>query len=285
MIVRFRVVASPDRLFNAPALESVACEQVPRIGDAHHDVRGSYRVVKVMEDVDPDHGRVERGPVVYVVKEGRTQTGGTLGIGLLNASFIANPSQGLRDCIERANAARRTGSIEQYRRHIEEFLFLSNAVARGIGPGPRREHADAIPYLPIYSKDDRLVSRFRDGLIMACFSAHVQSVRSINLIASMLDRVDVNRPTLFIISEPILLRSGSKAVQSIRDHTVQGACPILVLTLAGRDVDSRMAMDAGATATHPFPQTIAEYPALVTRIRTLLTSSRTAGDQVTELNA
>ncbi len=68
MQTRIRLATSPRNLLSAPALGIVEKQCLPKIGDIHEDASGRYRVIKVMEHVDPEQGCPAHGPIMYVVK-------------------------------------------------------------------------------------------------------------------------------------------------------------------------------------------------------------------------
>jgi hypothetical protein len=271
MYVRIQLAPSFERFFGAPSLWSGEQESLPAIGDSYDNHNARFRVVKVMLDVDPECGSQHRGPVVFVVKidPNHAHVDGSMRA-LVNASFFANVSGGLRDCIERADAARRQRNSELYRKHIEEFLFLSHAASRLMGPGRTGDAKPILPYLPMYGATNGLTRVLRDGLIDHSFGAQVMPVISLQTLRSILDRVDVMRPTVVIITEPIILQTGLTAISVIRKHPNTEACPVLVLTQPGRIHDGILAMGAGATDVLGFPSTKEDYVVVVSHLRAIL---------------
>ncbi len=265
MHIRFLLAASPTDLFSAPSLAVEDRERIPEVGDAYDDDAGSYRAVKVLQDVDPAHGSTLRGAVVYMV---RVDQGPSAALrGKIPLSVLLNTASALRACMERAEAARRGGRSEQYRRHIEEFLFLSNTVARLIGP---RSAPDPLPYVPVYSENTGLVRLLREGLIETSFAAQVEAVHSLPTLAWVLQRMDPSRPSLFIVTEPVTLHRGIAAIRAIREHAHGADCPILVLAHQQRASDERLARVAGANAYAEFPAAIDQFPRLAERIVALI---------------
>lgn len=118
MNVRLRLAPSSTELFAAPSLGTVEAKLLPRIGDAYDDESGAYRVIKVMEDVDPEYGNSERGPIAYVVKVDRAPITSELpGDHQARATKMVDGLLDLGDCMRRGLSTPCRGvSVHQQRR-------------------------------------------------------------------------------------------------------------------------------------------------------------------------
>jgi CheY-like chemotaxis protein len=188
----------------------------------------------------------------------------------MDAFTVDTTANALRECVERANQARRRGETDVYRRHIEEFLFISHAIA-GATSGPRTgDQGMTLPHLVVMHDNLAMVDLLREGLLEFGFAALVEPVRSLDVLGMKLDACDADRPMLFVVISQLRLGSGLAAMHRIRAHARTVSRPILVLTLQERQSDAALALGAGASDYALFPDTIEGYVPLIERIRSLL---------------
>ena len=184
-----------------------------------------------------------------------------------NASMLSR----LRECNQRANAARAAGNSSEYRRLIEEFLFLSHAAATELVP-TSTNHASAlpIPHLLIFECSSGLTHLLREGLIEYGFAAHVTRIPSLPALSAALAGLDYKRRTMFIITDRLTLDGGLAAIHDIRKHPQAKLCPILVLTYQLRGPECALAISAGATEYGIIPENIQAYRPLRMQIERMI---------------
>jgi len=271
MIVRFRISSAFVNLFGSPQLCVVDMDSLPLIGDAFQHDHGSYRIVKVLEDIYPEPGSDQLGAIAFVMKIGleseacRIPMNGTMAV-----SYQVNTAKDMRDCLERANAARKSDDREAYRRHVEEFLFLSHAVTRESGSQDYRKKSFNIPYVPVLSENVSVATAIRHGFIEACFASHVAPISSLTEVTYALDRMEALRPAVFIVTGPISLRFGLRALHVIRTHAKSKDCQIIALIRQVRNDDEVVAMAAGSDACALHPESPEQFLQLVACIQNLL---------------
>jgi hypothetical protein len=280
MIVRIRNSSAFLNFFGTGHLCEVELDELPRIGDSFQHELDSYRIVKVLEDVDPESGSDQRGAIAFVMRIGSDADACRIPVnGKMQLAYQVNTAKDMRDCIERANLARKDGDLEGYRRHVEEFLFLSHAVTRDSGSPAHQKRSVKIPYIPILSESAAVSSAIRHGFIHSCFAAHVAPIASLTEVTFALDRIEVIRPTVFIITDPITLRFGLMALHLVRTHARSREFRIVALVGADRRHDEMVAMSAGADACALYPQSPEQFSLLVSCIQDLLKVAAASPDR------
>jgi CheY-like chemotaxis protein len=183
----------------------------------------------------------------------------------MHADFRSSLTR-LRACMERARLAHEGGDATSFRRRLEEFLFLGNA---RIQASLRPRH-DAPPRLLVFHDRLSLVNLLREGLLEFGFVAHVEPVRSLEVLAMRLGALEPARRTLFVITAHLGGDSGLAALRRIRAHPRGNACPVLVLAQTERVHDVHLADAAGATAYRLYPNGIEDFRSLVEQLRGML---------------